>query len=78
MATDLSVPQAGARESLVAAIELAAASVVLGGSEVWSDATLEIARGEFVAVLGPNGSGKSTLLRVLLGLQPLSQGTASV
>jgi zinc/manganese transport system ATP-binding protein len=37
---------------------------------VWSDASFEIAAGEFVAVLGPNGSGKSTLLRVLLGLVP--------
>ena len=45
------------------------------GRPIWSDATLRIEPGEFVAVLGPNGAGKSTLLRVLLGLLPLSAGT---
>lgn len=78
MVSGLSAPPADGRGRRVAAVELADARVVLGGREVWSDATLEIANGEFVAVLGPNGSGKSTLLRVLLGLQPLSRGTASV
>jgi ABC-type Mn/Zn transport systems, ATPase component len=52
--------------------------VRLGGRTIWSDATLDVAQGEFVAVLGPNGSGKSTLLRVLLGDLPLSAGTMSV
>jgi zinc/manganese transport system ATP-binding protein len=59
-------------------IELADAAVTLGGRTIWSEATLEIELGEFVAVLGPNGSGKSTLLRVLLGQLPLSAGTVSV
>jgi zinc/manganese transport system ATP-binding protein len=53
------------------------ASAVLGGKTVWSDVSLDIAAGEFVAVLGPNGCGKSTLLKVLLGLTP-SHGMVEV
>jgi ABC-type Mn/Zn transport systems, ATPase component len=39
---------------------------------------LGVVQGEFVAVLGPNGAGKSTLLDVILGLLPLSEGSAAV
>jgi putative ABC transport system ATP-binding protein len=38
------------------------------------DASLEIAAGEFVAVVGPSGSGKSTLLLVLGGMLSPSSG----
>lgn len=39
--------------------------------------SLEIARGERVALLGANGSGKSTLLRILDGLYAATQGSVS-
>ena len=36
--------------------------------------TLDVARGEFVAVVGPSGSGKSTLLGLIAGLDAPSSG----
>ena len=60
------------------AVALAGAGVRFGSREVWAGLTLSVARGEFLAVLGPNGSGKTTLLKVLLGLQPLTSGQATV
>ena len=39
-----------------------------GAATIVRDARLEIAKGEFVAVLGANGAGKTTLMRALSGL----------
>jgi len=36
--------------------------------------TLDIARGEFIAIVGPSGSGKSTLLGLIAGLDAPSSG----
>jgi sulfonate transport system ATP-binding protein len=53
-------------------------SLRFGATDVLRELDLDIAPGEFVALLGRSGSGKTTLLRVLAGLEEPSFGTASV
>ncbi|WP_279103215.1 metal ABC transporter ATP-binding protein [Gordonia bronchialis] len=54
------------------------ARLAFGDRVLWDHLDLEIAPGEFVAVLGPNGSGKTSFLRTLLRQYPLTGGSVTV
>ena len=42
------------------------------------DIHLEVAQGEFVALMGPSGSGKSTLLNLIAGIDKPASGTIEI
>ncbi|MDB5655459.1 MAG: transporter ATP-binding protein [Tardiphaga sp.] len=71
--------QAAATASAVA---LDGARVAFGvGKHVYTavaQATLDVADGEFVAIVGPTGCGKSTLLNVAAGLLPPASGSVRI
>ena len=59
-------------------IELRDVTKAYGAQTVLAGASLEIARGECVALIGRSGSGKSTLLRILGGLESADAGSVLV
>jgi len=46
--------------------------------DVLLSANLEVAKGEFLALMGPSGSGKTTLLNLIGGLDSPTEGTVDV
>ena len=49
-----------------------------GGADSITSCTVDVNRGEIVAILGPNGAGKSTAMKAMLGLINLKSGTVTI
>ena len=49
-----------------------------GGPNIITSCTVDVNRGEIVAILGPNGAGKSTAMKAMLGLLNLKSGTVTI
>jgi multiple sugar transport system ATP-binding protein len=53
-------------------------SKAFGSVQVLHGVSIDIADGEFVALVGPSGCGKSTLLRMIAGLEAISGGDIAI
>ena len=48
------------------------------GPDIISSCTINVNKGEIVAILGPNGAGKSTAMKTMLGLLNLKSGSVLI
>jgi branched-chain amino acid transport system permease protein len=67
-----SAPPAGDASAPVLAVR--DVTVRFGGLAAVQDVSLELARGEILALIGPNGAGKSTAFNVMTGFEPPAGG----
>lgn len=65
-------------EDSAVAIAARGVSKTFGHVEALQDVTVEVRRGEIVAIFGDNGAGKSTLTKIMLGILPPDSGVIEI
>ena len=59
-------------------IELANVNYAYNQNQVLKNVSLNVEKGDFLAIIGPNGGGKTTLLRFILGVLQPESGTVKL
>lgn len=59
-------------------IEVSHLTKIFGPRTAVNNLTFDVKPGEIVGFLGPNGAGKSTTMKILTGIMPATEGTATV
>jgi zinc transport system ATP-binding protein len=59
-------------------VEVRHVSFAYGTTDVLSDVSLDIHRGDYLGIVGPNGSGKTTLLKIMLRILEPASGSVKL
>jgi iron(III) transport system ATP-binding protein len=62
----------------VAGLKINGVTKLFGAQTALNDVSLDVANGEFLALLGPSGCGKTTMLRLVAGFETVSAGTITL
>src|SRR6202007_1904809 len=71
---DVSAPGPTGHAGLEPLLRVEKITVQFGAVQALTDVSLDIQRGQIVAIIGPNGAGKTTLLNVISGFYHPQRG----
>lgn len=76
--TDTDPAADGAQPGAGSGLQVDRVSKSFGRTRAVDEVSLQVAAGEFVAIIGPSGSGKTTVMRMIGGFEQPDSGTISI